>query len=221
MKNKKLMVSIISLALVAVVGIGGTLAYLSTRTNDKTNTFTMGTGISGNLSEPGWDEEGREQADHFTPGRVITKDPRINNTSPEGTDNAYVAVKLTYTGDVTSAAEIEQFAEIDWNTEDWEFNGDHTVAIYKHESVAGTPTETLFNKVTISNLALTADQIKSADSTNVQFTKELYPDGNWADYEMKNFDINLQGYLVQTEGFDSALDAVTTAFPEEFIVGAN
>lgn len=218
MKNKKLKLSILSLALVAVVGIGGTLAYLSTKTNDKTNTFTMGTAISGDLTEPGWDSEGKTQAEKFTPGRVITKDPRINNTSPEGTDNAYVAVKLTYTGDVTSAADILKFADIDWNTADWDFNEDYTMAIYKHESVAGTSTENLFNTVTIKRLALTAEQIATAESTNPQFDKTQYPNGDWANYEMKNFDINLQGYLVQTDGFDTALDAMTAAFPNDFVM---
>lgn len=218
MNNKKLKLAIVSLALVAVVGIGGTLAFLSTKTNDKKNTFTMGTGIKGELVEPGWDSEGKKQAENFTPGRVITKDPQIVNQSPEGTDNAYVAATLTYTEGLT-AADIEKFAVIDWNTTDWEFNEDHTIAYYKHESVAKKPaeaTEPLFTKVTIKELALTADQIASADTDNVQFDKAQYPKGDWADYEMKNFEINLKGYLVQTEGFATVQEAMSKAFPDVF-----
>lgn len=216
MKNKKLKVSIISLALVAVVGIGGTLAYLSTKTNEKTNTFTMGTGISGELVEPKWDEVGAKDAQNFVPGRVIDKDPQVKNESPEGTVDAYVAVKLTYGKDVASAAEIEKFADIDWNTKDWTFNEDHTIAYYNYLSKAQTTTTTLFNTVTIKDLALTKAQIDSVGTDNVQFDQSKYPDGNWADFEMENFDIQLQGYLVQSEGFDSAEAAMTEAFPEEF-----
>ena len=216
MKNKKLMVSIISLALVAVVGIGGTLAYLSTRTNDKKNTFTMGTGIAGELVEPKWEEVGKRDAQNFIPGRVIDKDPQVKNESPSGTVDAYVAVKLTYGEDVTSAAEIEKFADIDWNTKDWTFNQDHTIAYYNYLSKAQTSTTPLFNTVTIKELALTKAQIESADTDNVQFDKSKYENNNWADYEMKNFDISLKGYLVQSAGFDSAQAAMEEAFPTEF-----
>lgn len=216
MKNKKLKLSIISLALVAVVGIGGTLAYLSTKTNEKTNTFTMGTGIAGDLIEPKWDEVGKKDAQNFVPGRVIDKDPQVKNESPKGTVDAYVAVKLTYGKDVTTAAEIEKFADIDWNTKDWTFNEDHTIAYYNYLSKAQTTTTPLFNTVTIKDLALTADQIASATTDNVQFDQSKYPEGNWADFEMKNFDIQLQGYLVQSQGFDSAQAAMAEAFPADF-----
>ena len=42
--KKKVVAAIMSVALVAAVGIGGTLAYLSSKSNDVTNTFTVGKG---------------------------------------------------------------------------------------------------------------------------------------------------------------------------------
>lgn len=44
MQKKKLLTAIMSLSLVAVVGIGGTLAYLSDKTELVTNTFAVGSG---------------------------------------------------------------------------------------------------------------------------------------------------------------------------------
>lgn len=44
MQKKKLLTAIMSLSLVAVVGIGGTLAYLSDKTELVTNTFVVGSG---------------------------------------------------------------------------------------------------------------------------------------------------------------------------------
>ena len=47
MNNKKLRKSLIALGLVAIVGIGGTLAYFSQKTEEKQNVFTMGAGLTG------------------------------------------------------------------------------------------------------------------------------------------------------------------------------
>lgn len=47
MQKKKLLTAIMSLSLVAVVGIGGTLAYLSDKTELVTNTFAVGSGYVG------------------------------------------------------------------------------------------------------------------------------------------------------------------------------
>ena len=44
MKKRKLMMTIMSLALVLVVAVGGTLAYLSDQSNQVTNTFNVGSG---------------------------------------------------------------------------------------------------------------------------------------------------------------------------------
>ena len=45
MKKKSLLTMLLALTLVAVVGVGATLAYLSDSTGAMTNTFTVGSGI--------------------------------------------------------------------------------------------------------------------------------------------------------------------------------
>lgn len=205
MKKKKLVIAITSVALLAAVAVGGTFAYLTAKPAKKTNTFTMGAALTGELKEVTWDNDpftdetsnipeaelGKTLAQNFVPGRVIPKDPTVKNTST-GT-NAYVAVKISYTNDddqyAQSAADIMKFADINWN-ENWTFNDDHTIAYYNFIVDAGDPTEPLFTNVTIKE-----------DAT---------------DTDMKNFNIEIEAYLVQAEGFDNAEAALTAAFPNEF-----
>ena len=42
MKKRNLLISLLSLALVAVIGVGATLAYFTDKTDTKKNTFTTG-----------------------------------------------------------------------------------------------------------------------------------------------------------------------------------
>lgn len=210
MVNKKLRNTIIAVSLIAVVGIGGTLAYLSDRTEEKKNIFTMGEGLTGELKEPSWDgdnfsgdneitvptELGMNQAISFTPGRVIKKDPAIANTSTQ--TSAYVGVTITYE-EVSTWAELSTFAEIDWNTADWTFNSDYTNAVLKESLPAGAKTPTLFNTVTIKKSAV-------ADESKADANHPL----------MKDFNIVLNGYLVQSENTGTAANALNAEFPDFF-----
>ncbi len=51
MNKKKLVTTFGSLALVGVIGVGASLAYLSDKTNTLTNTFTIGSNIDITLDE--------------------------------------------------------------------------------------------------------------------------------------------------------------------------
>lgn len=197
-------------ALTGALLIGGTLAYLTSAPEQKVNTFTVGAALTGELKEPLFDgknftnpdnlveipekeeELGENLALNFVPGRVIPKDPAVANTS--SSTSAWVAVKLQYTtgGDNATgltAEAIEKFATIDWNTKAWEFNDDKTVAYYNAELAAGGKTPTLFNKVTIN--------------TNAGETEEN---------QMQSFEILINAYLIQAEGFTDAKDAMAKTF---------
>lgn len=229
MKNKKLKLSILSLALVAVVGIGGTLAYLSSKTDPKTNTFTMGKGITGETEEPHWDPK---EAEKFTPGQVIAKDPQIHNTSDESTDPVYAAATITYqmknsegTYVDCTYADLDKFiniktGDIEGFSNDWELNDAKTIAYYTKEKVAAKKSTTaIFDKVEIDKLALTPDQVASATGSNPQFdiTKYTKEGVDYTIYEMKDFQIVVQGYLVQgSDEFKTCKDAMQTAFPDVF-----
>lgn len=78
-------------------GIGGTLAYLRTETNQRANDFTAGE-VKIALHEPMWealpDVDGNgipDVAEPMYPGQVISKDPKVENT---GRNPAYVYLEV-------------------------------------------------------------------------------------------------------------------------------
>lgn len=87
MKNKKLITTVVAAALVAVVGIGSTLAYLQDETETKTNTFTIGN-VDIDLDEPEWDPD---DAENMIPGATVKKNPIVTNV---GQTDAFIGVKV-------------------------------------------------------------------------------------------------------------------------------
>lgn len=63
------------MSLVAVISIGGTIAWLTDSTGPVTNTFTVGD-INIELNETGMDQN-RSKTFHIVPGVDITKDPTV------------------------------------------------------------------------------------------------------------------------------------------------
>lgn len=109
MKNKKGMATtLVAMGLTAVLTLGGTLAYLSTITETKTNTFSSSKNITTKLTE----DFDPEEASNYKPGQVITKAPKLENTS-EG-ESIWVAASLEYTNGAENISyeEFKQYAEI-------------------------------------------------------------------------------------------------------------
>lgn len=95
MKKKKLILAI-SLVLVAMVAVGGTLAWLAAQTQTVTNTFTAGD-INIKLTETGavdTNEDGKVDSQEFKmiPGSKLTKDPKV--TVEKGSEASWVFVKI-------------------------------------------------------------------------------------------------------------------------------
>lgn len=86
MKKRNLIACVIAMVLIAALGIGATLAYLTDNDTAK-NTFTAGK-VKIDLVEPSWDED---KAQDLEPGDVIDKDPAIVNT---GKNDAYMMIKV-------------------------------------------------------------------------------------------------------------------------------
>jgi len=116
--KKKKTTIILSVALVVVIAIGVTLAYLATKTEEASNVFTFAENIRARLDEPNWDPE---DATNLTPGYEVRKDPMITNLSDNGVDE-YAALKLTFTdGDGTKltdgeTARLLNCLDITWNS---------------------------------------------------------------------------------------------------------
>ena len=109
---------VLSVVLVAAIAVGGTLAYLFTKTDPVNNVFTFAENIKGELDEPSWVPE---DALNLTPGKEIAKDPQITNTSENGVVE-YGAIKLTFldgAGNEISAANMVTLLNlvgIDWSS---------------------------------------------------------------------------------------------------------
>lgn len=86
-KNKIKMFAII--ALVALVAVGSTLAYLSSVTETKKNMFTGDKNITANITETNWDE-----SKSYTPGEANAKNPQIVNESKDAA--MYTGVKIEF-----------------------------------------------------------------------------------------------------------------------------
>ena len=110
MKKKSLITMLLSLALVAIIGTGATLAYLSANSNKVINTFTVGSGYDednslyldevdlGPTAEIGDRTEKGNAYTDILPGDTVSKDPTVHFT--QGPDS-YIFVKVTGMNEAT------------------------------------------------------------------------------------------------------------------------
>lgn len=76
--------------MIAALALGGTLAYF-TDSDGADNEFTVGN-VKITLTEPMWEESGREDAPEVYPGEALDKDPQITNT---GLNPCFVRIQVT------------------------------------------------------------------------------------------------------------------------------
>lgn len=132
MKNKKALKLIGALALVATVGVGATLAYLTDKSNIVTNSFTVGTGYEidddtklavwideekiGTPAEGELIVEGRTLAGNtysdVLAGDVLDKDPELNIAAGSVKSYAFIQVTGLHTLEAKGVT-------VDLNTTDW------------------------------------------------------------------------------------------------------
>lgn len=94
MKKKKILTMVAAVALVAVIGVGATLAYFTDK-DSKTNVVTMGK-VDIDLEEPVFSENPDDTITDVKPNQNIVKDPKITVT--EGSLDAYVRAKIEFDG---------------------------------------------------------------------------------------------------------------------------
>lgn len=142
MKRKKLVSMLAAVALVAVVGIGGTLAYF-TDTDEVSNVVTMGE-VSGTLTEEGGTNTEGMQFDDVMPGDVIEKDPTV--TLDADSQDAYVRVKLVY-----SEGFPANLGDLGLNVDQtkWSYNDGYYYYIANDGIMKAGESEELFTEVTI------------------------------------------------------------------------
>lgn len=112
MKKKNVLMMAMSLVLVAVIAVGGTLAYLTSNTDTLTNTFTVGNGYDDDPNNPALKLDETEKGvgsnptvinpdnrtnennyEAFAPGSKIAKDPTFY--LKDGSPASFVFAKVT------------------------------------------------------------------------------------------------------------------------------
>lgn len=145
MNKKKILVLAVSVCLVAILAIGGTLAYF-TDTDAKTNTFTVGN-VDITLTEPNWEGTGSQDAPEVYPGEPLAKDPTVENT---GANPCFVRIKVTGLDCLAPASNITY--RTDYMTgklgDNWVL---HTDGYFYYNKVLGVKetTDALFDQIVI------------------------------------------------------------------------
>ncbi len=105
MKKKSIISLIAAVSLIAVIGVGSTLAYF-TDNDTATNVVTMGH-VEIELDEPQFSEENENNTiEDVVPNQEITKDPTI--TVVAGSESCYLRAKI----EISETLNAEQAAEL-------------------------------------------------------------------------------------------------------------
>ena len=162
------------------------------------------------------------------PGMSIYKDPIVENT---GSEDAYVAIKLTITdgeGDITKIAELFPYAP--YINVSKIVSGGLSVdgmTYVPNDPILGTDGIHTTDDVTVKQVPkgngvweiylFATKALKTGES--VEFFNTITIPETWDHAEMSefvNFDIEIQAYATQTNGFANCVEAVTTAFGMSF-----
>ena len=213
MKKKSILMAAIAVMLVAVLVVGGTLAYF-TDTKSATNTFTVGDVKikldESNVKDPNGDRVTSNEYTGVFPGIQYKKDPVVTNTGKNG---AYVRAVVTiengmnwmglYNENVWTAPQAEAFMKLicnkmgdGWSLEDYDYvtnaerGSTDFVAVLKYDGVlaTGKATTAMFENIMLP-----------ADATTNDITTRVAQNGV--------FHIDVVAQAIQADGFTSWNDA--------------
>ena len=166
-RNRRIAMTLCLLALVMVVSVGGTIAWLTAQTDPVVNTFTVGDinitlGESANLDLK------------MVPGKTITKDPKV--TVKAGSEDCWLFVKVDEAS-WPAFAETDGTRKVNYSIANgWSALGDNT-GVYYRSVTADATNDQVFqvltnNQVTVSE-NLTKGEIKLI-TTNPTLTFTAY-----------------------------------------------
>ena len=213
MKKKSILMAAIAVMLVAVLVVGGTLAYF-TDTKSATNTFTVGDVKikldESNVNDPDGDRVTSNEYTGMLPGIQYKKDPVVTNTGKNG---AYVRAVVTiengmnwmglYNENVWTAPQAEAFKKLisnkmgeggsleAYNNDTNEQRGSTDfVAVLKYDGVlaAGKATTAMFENIMLPTNATASDITTRVAQNGV-------------------FHIDVVAQAIQADGFTSWNDA--------------
>lgn len=182
---KKKLTMIAALALAVCIGIGGTLAYLTSETNKVTNTFTVGNVAAelyetDNTKSDGSTTTTGNTYSNVAPGATVDKDPTIKITSATGKNFVYIGVYNPNGDNVTYSVNTG------WDQVGTYTKEGKTYTVYGYQTAkALNETATLFDEITFS------EDLENSETLQ---------------------DMVLIGFAVQEDGFATAQAAWTATF---------
>lgn len=211
MKKTKVVLALACAVLLVGASVMGTLAYLTSTTDEVKNTFTVGDAVTITLDEAKTDENGkadttaaRVKANTYKlmPGHTYTKDPTVHVSGEE----CYVFVTVTNgissieaTGDTTIANQMK--------TKDWKaVEGYNGVYVY----ATGTDAKTAVAKKTDGN----ANDLVVFNSFTVKGDAD-----HTTLIGANDSSIVIKAYAIQKDGFESKNPA--TIWAENFVSSGN
>ena len=178
---KKILLTALSLVLVAALAIGGTLAYLTDR-EGKTNVFTVGN-VDIKLNED------FVQGAQLVPGESIEKNVTVTNT---GKNDAWVWVEITVPAELQSVIALKQSGA------EWKVEGN--VAKLSAPLAAGETTASVLEEVAF---AASVDITPEGDLYTV--VNGVTADLGWNIKDLP--EIVVRAYAIQVNDFNSVDDA--------------
>lgn len=195
MDLKKKIAILTTVSVLSVTAIGTTLALFTDR-GQVTNVFTMGSvGIT--LTEPIFsvNTEGGYTIEDVVPNQVIIKDPLV--TVEDDSEDVYVRVEVTITGDLTDIEKEQLLANISLNQGTVATPDD--VAIGSTESVWFLSDDGYYYyRPDISDETV---GILSAGEERYVFDKVRIPETWSNEIAGKEFQISIKAYAVQSSNF--------------------
>jgi predicted ribosomally synthesized peptide with SipW-like signal peptide len=197
--KKKIILLCTAAAMVAVLAVGATLAYL-TDTDEAVNTFALGN-IDGTLTEnpddpeeddPDWDNN--DPTVEILPGETVTKQPKV--TLQTGSSDAYVRLRVTGVDFDVNENGPEVFAAVGFDSDNWTYykaDGAEDGAYYYNNVLSLTgegndKTSPLFTSV----------KLKAWVTDNDSFGGTVVNDGNGDFLYYKN-DVQVYAELIQKD----------------------
>lgn len=181
MSKKKIVSLCLTLALMATLCIGGTLAYF-TDTDDATNTFTVGN-VDITLTEPKWEGSGSKDAPEVYPGEPLAKDPTVTNN---GANPCFVRIKVEGLNCLGNAGMIT-------------YRTDYVTDKLGDNWVKGTDGYFYYNKV-----------LEVGDTTDALFDQIVMPTGLTNGDATTAYNVNVTAEAVQAQGAKTSWSAVQT-----------
>ena len=222
-KARKTLTMVLAFVLVAALSVAGTVAYLTSTTQEVKNTFTVGK-VAIDLDEAKTDAEGngvivtpeervKENSYKLMPGHTYSKDPTV--TVKAGSEESYIRILVTIDNMTQLKAALgsdflPQNFVTGWDNSVWETtrevktNGDSATYEFRYVGAANKGTK----EGTVA--ATTTADIKLAPL----FTNVVIP-GTASSEDMANLSANttvtIIAQAIQSDGFDDA-DAAWAAF---------